>query len=149
LAVGAEPDEALHACHDVGRERAKGQLRAELEEGVGLEARLLGLPPLAGRGRGLHSVERQIDQVEVGLRVGLLPVVGKEAVEQLGGPLVGRLDLVLVHDRTPCAGVLDVRLEAREGSLGRSCRVGVAALELRLEVAEGGLRTITEGDRLL
>ena len=48
-------------------------LGAELEERVGLEPRLLGLPVLAGADRGLHAVERQRDQVVVGLVVRLLP----------------------------------------------------------------------------
>ena len=51
--------------------RAQAALGAELEERVGLQARLLGLAVLAGAGGGLHAVEREPDQVVVGL-VGLL-----------------------------------------------------------------------------
>ena len=54
-----------------GSKRAQPALRAELEERVGLQPRLLGLAVLAGAGGGLHAVERERDQVVVGL-VGLL-----------------------------------------------------------------------------
>ena len=54
-----------------GSKRAQAALGAELEERVGLQARLLGLAVLAGAGGGLHAVQREPDQVVVGL-VGLL-----------------------------------------------------------------------------
>ena len=54
-------------------ERLQPPLGAELEERVGLQARLLGLAVLAGADGGLHAVERERDQVVVGLVGRLLP----------------------------------------------------------------------------
>ena len=149
VALGAEPDEALHARHHAGRDRAQAQLGAELEEGVGLEPGLLGLGVLAGAHGALHAVERELDQVEVGLRVVLAPLLRQHPVERLAGLLVRGLHLVLVHHLAAAAGVLDVGLEPRERPLERGHALRVALGERGLEVGERGRRALAEGDRLL
>ncbi len=149
VALGAEPDEALHARHHAGRDRAQAQLGAELEEGIGLEPGLLGLGVLAGAHGALHAVERELDQVEVGLRVVLAPLLRQHPVERLAGLLVRGLHLVLVHHLAAAAGVLDVGLEPRERPLERGHALRVALGECRLEVGERGGRALAEGDRLL
>ena len=73
----AVPDQPLDLGDQGGVERAQLDLGAELEEGVGAQARLLGLLALARGDRGLHLVEADVDQVEVGLVVGLLPLLRK------------------------------------------------------------------------
>jgi hypothetical protein len=95
LAVRPEPDQALDPVDGVRRDRAQAQLGPELEEGVGLQARLLRRGVLTGPDRGLHPVERDLDQVEVGLVVVLLPVVGQQRGEHVAGALLGALHRVL------------------------------------------------------
>ena len=86
---------------------------------------------------------------EVRLRVGLLPLLREEAVQQLRGPLVLGLDLLLFDHPAAGAGVLDVGLEPVERPLGRGRGARVAALQLGLEVAERRLGAVSERDRLL
>ena len=149
LPVDPEPDERLDARHHAGGDRAQAELGPELEERVGLEPRLLGLPVFARRDRGLHAVEGEVDQVEVRLRVVLLPFIGEELVQQPGGALVGLLDVVFRDDPAAAAGVLDVALEHPERALDLGGRAGVALGELGLEVRECRGGAFTEGDRLL
>ena len=100
---GAEPDQALDVEREALVERAQPALGAELEERVGLQARLLGLAVLAGAGGGLHAVEREPDQVVVGL-VGLLgPGLRHRGLQRglgLGGDL---LDLLVGRRRRTSA----------------------------------------------
>jgi hypothetical protein len=70
-ARAAEPDQPLDFEREALVEGAQPALGAELEERVGLQPRLLGLAVLARAGGGLHAVQRERDQVVVGL-VGLL-----------------------------------------------------------------------------
>ena len=86
LPTGAEPDQALDVEREPLVEAAQPPLGAELEERVGLQPRLLGLAVLAGADRGLHAVERERDQVVVGL-VGLL----RPRLRHRGGERVLRL----------------------------------------------------------
>ena len=70
----AVPEEALDLVEQLGREAAQPLLRAELEDAVRLEPRLLGpapVPAAAARLRARSSVGG--DDVEVGARAGLLP----------------------------------------------------------------------------
>ena len=102
VALGAEPDQALDVGREAGVERLQPPLRAELEERVGLEPRLLGLAALAGADRGLHAVERQRDEVVVGVVGRLLPRGGHR-----------RLELVSIF--------VALRLDRRRGDVRRSC----------------------------
>ena len=66
VAVGAVPDQSLDFERQLGVEGAQLQLRAELEEAVGGEPRLLGLLVAAGAGRRFELVEGDVDEFVVG-----------------------------------------------------------------------------------
>ena len=85
LARGAVPDQSLDLGRQLRIEGPQQALGAELEEGVGAEPGLLGLLALAGADGGLHLIEADRDQVEVGLGVGLLPLLGHHLVEGVAG----------------------------------------------------------------
>ena len=128
LVAGAEPDQALDVEREPRVEAAQPPLRAELEERVRLQPRLLGLAVLAGADRGLHAVERERDQVVVGL-VGLLrPRLrhrGRQRVLRLGGD---RLDLLGLGDALlVLVGELD---ELAELGQRRRALVGLARSRL-------------------
>ena len=130
--------------HHARRDRAQAQLGAELEERVRLEARLLGLAVLAGADGRLHPVERQRDQVEVGLGVVLLPLL-REAARRAGPTraCVSPRRRPRARPRAPLARVLDVALELLE-------RASTSAVRLRIALGRApprGRRTRTRRRR--
>ena len=140
LADRAEPDQALDVGRQPGVERLQPPLGAELEERVRLEPRLLGLPVLLGADRGLQPVERERDQVVVGLVVRLLPRLGHRRREVVLDPLGERLDVVgrahalgalrrLADDRRRARRAGPSTAAARRGSrlASWSCRSASAA----------------------
>ena len=133
-----------------GLERLQPALGPELEERVGLEPGLLGLPVLLRADRRLHAVERQRDQVVVGLVVGLLPLVRHEGGELVLDPVAERLDVL---GRAHAVGLLrrvaDDRAELVEPGLDGLRLRAVALGELVLEVGERGGGAGAEGDGLL
>ena len=136
---GAEPDQALDVEREAGVEGAQPPLRAELEERVRLQARLLGLAVLAGAGGGLHAIERQPDQVVVGL-VGLLrPRLRHRGLQRRLG-LRGDLGHLLVrrHARTSAwrrsrrgARARSAARRRRRCAPGRAWRAGRAGRRTR------------------
>ena len=114
----AEPDRALDVERQPGIERLQAPLGAELEERVRLQPCLLGLAVLAGAGRRLHAVERQGDQVVVGLVGALLPRLGHRRVQRVLDPR--GLGLDLVRRRAPPRAARPRR--PRGGRAGR-CRL--------------------------
>ena len=112
-AAGAVPHQSLDLGDQRRVERAQRDLRPELEERVGAEARLLGLVALGGRDRGLHLVEADVDQVEVRLGVRLLPLLRKDPVEDRRRLGVRGLDVLERRDRAAL-----VRVERIAAKLG-------------------------------
>ena len=94
LAAAAEPDQPLDVERQPGVERLQAPLGPELEERVGLQARLLGLAVLAGAGGGLHAVERERDQVVVRLVGRLLSRPRASPPRRRLGAAGERLDLL-------------------------------------------------------
>ena len=90
-ADGAEPDEPLDVGRQAGVERLQPPLGPELEERVRLEARLLGLLVLLRADRRLEAVERQRDQVVVGLVGRRLPLLRHRRREVVLDPVGQRL----------------------------------------------------------
>ena len=140
LAARAEPDQALDVEREALVEGAQPALRAELEERVGLQARLLGLAVLAGAGGGLHAVQRERDQVVVGL-VGLLgprPAASRpsSALSACGGDL---LDLLVRRRRPPSAWPRSRR--ARPSSVERARRRSRCARGRAWRAGRAGRRT--------
>ncbi|MCX6956497.1 MAG: hypothetical protein NTV51_30560 [Verrucomicrobia bacterium] len=137
--VGAEPDEALDGEREALVEGLQAALRAELEERVGLEARLLRLAVLPGADGGLHAVERQGDEVVVRLVGRLRPLPGHDVPQPVVDPVLDLLDVA--GGRHPLGGGgglvdhLPERLEVRLGLQGRGA---TPAGQLVLEVGEGG-----------
>ena len=150
LVARAEPDEALDLDRQAGVERLQPPLRPELEERVRLQARLLGLLVLGRADRGLHPVERERDEVVVGLVRRLLPLLREDLVEVRLGAVRDRLhlaglgDAVLArgrggHERPQLLEVVGDRLRAR----------GIAPGQQRAEVGERGGRAGAERHGLL
>ena len=142
LAAGAEPDQALDVEREARVERLQPPLGAELEERVGLEPRLLGLAVLAGADGGLHAVERERDQVVVGLVGRLLSTPsGIVAVERVLDPrrssastsLGGRHALVAARSRSPTIAPSSVerRRDRARCAPGRAWRAGRAGRRTR------------------
>ena len=146
----AKPVEPLHVEREPGVEGLEPPLGAELEEGVGLEPGLLRGLPLAGTDRRLHAVERQVDEVVVGLVAALLPGGRVEGVEAGLGARGHALHLLGTRRRPR-----PPRRRADEGAQGlqvalngrRPCRI--AAVERRLEVGVGRGGAGAEGHGLL
>ncbi len=133
-----------------GIERLQAPLGAELEERVRLQAGLLGLAELAGAGSGLHAVERDRDEVVVGLVGRRLPRVGHGAAQGVLGRGGQRLDVVDGRDAVRALGG-DVE---RDTETGQTAGGGVGARPVALgqlvaQVGERALRPGAEGDRLL
>ena len=147
--VGAEPDVALDLLRQRRVERAQEALGAELEERVGGQPGLLGLLALARRDRGLHLVEADVDQVEVRLGARLEPLLRRHLLEAGRGGLVDGLDLILRGDLAALVRGLRDGLELHKGRLDFRGGLGVDSRERRLEVGEGLLRGLGEGDGLL
>ena len=147
---GAEPDRALDVEREPGVERLQPPLGPELEERVRLEPRLLGLAVLAGAGRRLHAVERERDQVVVGLVGALLPRLGHRRVQRVLDALGLGLDLVGGrHALALLGGDADQPAEPVDPVRGRLGARRVALGELVAQVGEGGRGAGAEGDRLL
>ena len=145
----AEPDQAFDVEREALVEGAQPPLGAELEERVGLQPRLLGLAVLAGAGGGLHAVERERDQVVVGL-VGLLGPFrrhrGLQRARRLRGDLLHLLvrgDALLLLGRDP-----DQPPELVERTRGALGARAVALGQLVAQVAEGADGAGAERDRL-
>ena len=146
-AVRAVPEEAFYLDEEVVREATKPLFWAELEEGVGLEARLLGLGELPGGDGGLDPVEGGRDDVEVGGRARVLPLVGVEGVD---GPSASSVAAWTSSGSATASW-------RRRGEVGRQLsRISTSAAcpprsrcEQVLEVAEGLGGSVPEGDGLL
>ena len=151
VARGAEPDQALDVGREAGVERLQAPLGAELEERVGLEPGLLGLAALAGADRGLHAVERERDQVEVGLVGRLLPLGRHESRELVLDRRAERLDLVVGRRRRlRCAASVVTAASAVELALDRGRRAaGSRFASWSLEVGEARPGRRRERDGLL
>ena len=148
-AAGSVPHQSLH-LGDQGRvERPQRDLGPELEERVGAEARLLGLVALGGRDRGLHLVEADVDQVEVRLGVGLLPLRGEDLVEDRRR--LGMRGLHVLERRDGAALVRGERVAAELGEerVELVDRGRVGAVEPALEVGEGVGGAVDERHRFL
>ena len=133
-----------------GVDRLQPPLGAELEERVGLEPGLLGLAALAGADRGLHAVERQRDQVVVGVVGRLLPGRGHDRLELLLDRGALLLDRVVARDAgLALPGLGDVGAELVDLDRDRAGAGAVALGELVAQVVEGGVGGGLERDRLL
>ena len=115
VAVGAVPDQPLDFERQLGVEGAQLQLRAELEEAVGGEPRLLGRLVLAGAGGRFELVERDVDEFVVGFVARFGPLLRRDPFEALGGAVAGRVELLLGGDRDALLGVVDVLAQLRVG----------------------------------
>ena len=147
--VGAVPEEALDLDEEAVGEPAQPLLRAELEEGIGLEPSLLGLRELAGGHRVLEPVERGRDDVEVGGRARVLPLLRVERVDE-AERLVGRgLDVVRVGDRVVPRRGAEVGREPVEKVAEPPRVLLVLEREQVLEVAERLRGAVAERHRLL
>ena len=146
----AEPDQALDVGREPGLERLEPPLGPELEERVGLEPRLLGLLVLLGADGRLEPVERQRDQVVVGLVVRLLPLLRHRRREVVLDPLRQRVDVL---GRAHALGLLgrlaDDPAELGDPVLDRLRARRVALGELGLQVGERGDGAGVERGRLL
>ena len=124
-------------------------LGPELEERICLQPRLLGLLVLPGGDGRLHAVERERDQVVVGLVGRLLPACG--IVARQAGPRCVRERLDLGAGRTPSfAGrLVDDCRPARSTAILRRGGAAVALGHCSWRSAERGSGARVEGDRLL
>ena len=113
-AAGAVPEEALGAGEEVRRQPAQPELGAELEERVGLEPGLLGRAVLAGAHGPDDPVERGPDDVEVGGRPGVLPLLREDPLGEVERLVGLRLDCVLGCDRTALGRGGQVLAEGRD-----------------------------------
>ena len=108
----AEPDQALDLGRQAGVDRAEVQLRAELEERVGLEAGLLGRVVVGSAHRGHHAIERELHQIQVGLVGALLPRLGVDRPRACRWPWSRHcLDSRRFGHGRAGGGVLDLGLE--------------------------------------
>ena len=136
LVARAEPDQPFDVEREALVERAQPALRAELEERVGLQPRLLGLAVLAGAGGGLHAVERERDQVVVGL-VGLLgPLRRHRALQGALGLRGDALDLLVRGDALLLLGG-----DARPGARARRGHARRSRCGLRSRLASWSRRS--------
>ena len=115
VVVGAVPEESLGADEEVGREPAQALLRAELEERVRLEPRLLGLRRTRRRATApCDAVERRADDVEVGRASASFHSSGKTPSARSSASSVERLDRVLGSaTRSPRAACAERARRAR------------------------------------
>ena len=150
LTLGAEPDQPLDAQREAGIEGLQAPFGAELEEGVGLQARLLGLPVLARAGGGLHAVQRQGDEVVVRLVGGALPRVGHGRLQRGLGAPAQRLDRVSSgHPLGAPRRLLERGAEAVEVAGRGGGPQTRSPGELVLEVRQGSACAAVERDGLL
>ncbi len=151
LAQRAEPDQALDVERQARVEAAQAPLGAELEERVRLQPRLLGLAVLAGADGGLHAVERERDQVVVGL-VGLLRprLRHRGACSAFSAARLDLLDLLVGGDAfLVLLREVDERAELGDGVGGDLRAARVALGELVAQVRERADGAGAEGDGLL
>ena len=120
--------EALDVEREPRVEGLQPPLGPELEERVGLQARLLGLAELAGAGGGLHAVQRDRDEVVVGLVGRRLPRVGHRGPQGVLGRARERLDVAGVGDALlALGGLVDDRARGGRGrARPRRCARGRA-----------------------
>ena len=98
-----------------GVEGAQLQLRAELEEAVGGEPRLLGLLVAPGAGRRFELVERDVDEFVVGFVAGSVHSSGAIRSKSSAARSRGGVELLLRGDRAALLGVVDVVAQLGEG----------------------------------
>ena len=150
LVARAEPDEALDLDRQAGVERLQPPLRPELEERVRLQARLLGLLVLGRADRGLHPVERERDEVVVGLVRRLLPLLREDLVQISLGPVRDRLHLTGLGDAVLALGRGGhERPQGSRSSRDRLRARGIAPGQQRAQVGERGGRAGAERHGLL
>ena len=147
--VRAVPEEALDLHEEVAGETAQPLLRPELEEGVGLEPRLLRLRELAGGHRALEPVQRGRDDVEVRSRARVLPLLRVERVDEAERLVGGALDVAGVGDLVAPGRSAEVSRQPVEQVAEPPRVLLVLEREQVLEVTEGLGGAVAERDRLL